>query len=582
MEIRTENRRTLWIAWAALGVLALVVALAGCQGAAQARAERDLSSKDTVVAFVGELSAEASASGEVLAQREAVMSFGTPGRVEEVGVEVGQEVRTGDVLVQLESDALRRALQTAEQNLAIQEANLEELRKGASEGDAAAAQATLESAQAQLDDLLAGPSELELHDAEAALSSARAQLDDLLAGPSRQELARARAALASAQAAVEAEAARYAAIEDQLTVARRELDLAAVDLESAKYFYDALKNDWQHKDYADFSPEVEVYKDAQTAYNVALARYNLNAAGIDDGALRNAQSQLAQAEASLAALTEVKTVDIAAAREQIAQAEASMAALIEEKTVQIAAARAQSAQAEANLADLLEGASPERVAITEAQVEQAKIQVADAQARLAKFRLIAPFDGVVTAVHVEVGELSSGPAIEMVDLGSLEVVVDVDEVDIGNIAVGQETVVTLVTWPDRKLEGEVVAIAPKARAQSEVVIYQVHINADPGDLPLRAGMTADADLITSRREDVLLVANRAIIADRKEGTYYVYRKEGDAVDKVEIAVGLRDRTYTEVTSGLREGDELVIGYDEALWAMDPEEGPPEGIAVEAH
>jgi hypothetical protein len=54
------------------------------------------------------------------------------------------------------------------------------------------------------------------------------------------------------------------------------------------------------------------------------------------------------------------------------------------------------------------------------------------------------------------------------------------------------------------------------------------------------------------------------------------------VDKVEIAVGLRDRTYTEITSGLDEGDELVIGYDEALWAMDPEEGPPEGIAVEAH
>jgi HlyD family secretion protein len=582
MEIRTENRRTLWIAWAALGALALVVALAGCQGAAQARAERDLSSKDTVVAFVGELSAEASASGEVLAQREAVMSFGTPGRVEEVYVEVGQEVQAGDVLVQLESDALGRALQTAEQNLAIQEANLAELRKEGSEPDIAAAQAALASVQAQLDDLLAGPSELELLDAEAALASARAQLDDLLAGPSRQELARARAALDSAQAAVKAEAARYAAIEDQLIVARRELDLAAVDLESAKYFYDALKNDWQHKDYADFSPEVEVYKDAQTAYNVALARYNLNAAGIDDGALRNAQSQLAQAEANLAALTEVKTVEIAAAREQIALAEASMAALTEAKTAQIAAARAQLAQAEANLGDLLEGASPERVAITEAQVEQARIQVADAQARLAKSRLIAPFDGVVTAVHVEVGELSSGPAVEMVEPSSLEVVLDVDEVDIGNIAVGQDTLITLEAWPDRELEGKVVAIAPKARAQSEVVIYQVHISTNPGDLPIRAGMTANADLITSRREDVLLVANRAITADRKEGTYYVYRKKGDVVDKVEIAVGLRDRTYTEITSGLDEGDELVIGYDEALWAMDPEEGPPEGIAVEAH
>jgi HlyD family secretion protein len=541
---------------AVLVALAVVVPLAGC---APARAD-DVSSKDTVKAFVGELSAKTSANGQVLPQREAALSFGTPGRVTHVFVDVGDAVNAGDVLVQIESDALQRAVRNAELNLATQEANLADLREGASAAAVAAARAAVASAQAQLDDLLAGPSAEELADAEATLASAQAQLDDLLSGPSAEELAQARAALASAQAAEEAEAARHAVLDDQLAVARLELDLAAADLESAQYFYDALKNDWQHKDYADFSPEAETLRDAQAAYDVALARYNLTAVNINDSALRSARSQVAQAEASLEALIGDKTVEMANARAQVAQAEASLEALIEEHTAQIASARAQLAQAEADLANLLEGTAPETLAIAQAQVEQGHIQLADAQARLAEATLVAPFDGLVTAVYVDQGELSSGLVVEMVDTGSLEVVLDVDEVDIGSIVLGQQTLITLETWPERELEGEVTAIAPKAQTASSVVHYQVHISLDVADLPVRAGMTANADLIASRREDVLLVANKAITADRDAGTYHVYRVEGDKVEKVEIAVGLRDNAYTEVTAGLREGDELVLDY----------------------
>ena len=576
MRVEKPKKRTARIALLGLIAIMVVILLGGCAGRSVAQAERDLASKDTVQVFTGELSAEASASGQVLPQREARLSFSTPGRVEKVFVDVGDEVRSGDVLIQLESDALQRAVRNAEQNLAIQEANLAELQKDASPGDVASAQAAVVSAQAQLDDLLAEPSDLELADAEATLASAQAQLDDLLAGPSELDLDRAKAALSSAQAAARVEAARYAAMEDQLITARRELDLAAVDLESAQYFYDALKNDWQHKDYADHSPEAERLQDAQTAYSVALARYNLSVAGINDSTYRNAQAQVAQAEANLAALTKEKTVEIASAREQVALGQTNMVALTEEKTAQIASARAQLAQAEANLANLLEGASPENLGIAEAQVAQARIQLADAQARLGRSSLLAPFDGVIIDVHVEVGELASGLAVEMLDPSSLEVVLDVDEVDIGDIAVGQQTIIALETWPGDPIEGQVVAIAPKAKTQSEIVTYQVHVHLDGGELPLRTGMTANADLITSRREDVLLVANRAITADRDAGTYHVYRIKGDTVEKVEIAVGLRDNRYTEITAGLQEGDELVIGYVQETLSFGPGQGGPMG------
>ena len=287
-----QDRAKKWVSWVVFPIVAALVAIlaVGCIRQSNAQSASGLAGEETVRAFVGELSAEANASGTVLPQREAGLSLSAPGRVEELSVEVGDEVVAGQVLVRLESGALQRAVRNAEQGLAIQEANLSELQRGATAEDVAAAQASVVSAQAQLDDLLAGPTDMELADAEAALASAQAQLDDLLAGPGQEDLARAQASLASARAAARAAAARYAAIEDQILVARQQFSLAEVDLRNAQYFYDALANDWQHKEYAPFSPEATRLKDAQTAYNIALARYNLSLADINDSAYRSVQA----------------------------------------------------------------------------------------------------------------------------------------------------------------------------------------------------------------------------------------------------------------------------------------------------
>jgi HlyD family secretion protein len=569
------KRRTIWISTSILAIVA-AVAIGSFVMRQGANADADLEPGQIVTAFVGSLSAEASASGQLVPDREATLSFAAPGRVEQVFVETGSHVRAGDVLVQLETDALKRGVRTAEQTLAIQSANLAELRKGTSKEDIASASAAVESAETQLNDLLAGPRDRDRVSAEAAVFSAQAQLDDLLAGPSDKELAQAQAALDSAVALEKAEAKRYAALDAQTLVARQQLDIAAVSLENARYFYDALKNDWQHKDYADHSPEAQTLKDAQTAYDIALARYQLNAANLNDSAYRGAQAQVAQARAGLNTLTGDRTVEIAGAREQLAQAEASLTALMEEKTTQIAAARAQLTQAQASLASALDGASAERLAMAEAQVAQARISLANARARLDKAALLAPFDGAVTAVHVALGEWAAGPVVEMVDTDSLEVVLDVDEVDIGQIATGMQTVVTLDAWSDEELRGEVVAIAPRGSAQSEIVTYQVHISLEAGVLPVRTGMTANAELITAERNGVLLVSNRAITADRSADKYYVHRVEGDDVTEVEVTIGLRDGNYTEVTSGLQEGEQVIIDYQQGGLTFGPGQGGPMG------
>jgi HlyD family secretion protein len=231
-------------------------------------------------------------------------------------------------------------------------------------------------------------------------------------------------------------------------------------------------------------------------------------------------------------------------------------------------------QAEASLAKLLRGGSEEELQIAEAQVEQALISLEEAQDNLESASLTAPFDGMVTAVHVAIGERASGLAIEMVDPATLRVVLDVDEIDIGAIRVGQRSIVTLESWPNRELDGEVVWIAPKARQTGDIVTYQVHLDLDAGDLPIRTGMTANADVITAQREDVLLIPNRAVVADRRELKYYANRLVNDEIVQVEIDVGLRDNTFTEVISGLDKGDQVVIGTDDDFRFG---EGPPSGM-----
>ena len=166
----------------------------------------------------------------------------------------------------------------------------------------------------------------------------------------------------------------------------------------------------------------------------------------------------------------------------------------------------------------------------------------------------------MTVVHVQPGEIAAGPVVGLVDLDSLEVVLQVDEVDVGSLAVGQPATVTLESYPEAEIAAEVAAIAPAAGASTTgLVTYDVRLRLGESSVPLLAGMTANATLVTAEKRDVLLGPNEAIQVDRTSGTYSVRRQLGDTVEEVEITIGLRDNQYTEVREGLSAGDVLLIG-----------------------
>lgn len=524
VNIEQKDSKLTWIVWGVVLVTAVFL-LSACGQAPPNQAAQE---GEVVTAFIGDLSASASASGKVLPQREATLSLETAGRVETIYVQSGSAVEAGEVLVQLETADLNFAVASAAQALAIQEANLAELKAPATEAEIQAAEAQVASAQAQLQRLQEGPrpeevaaTEANVRAAAANIQSSAERLDQAQAGPGESEIASARVNLAQAEAQ------------------QKNVELA----------WDQAQTDEAR---ADLTVANEALAAAQAQLNALLE-------GADPNAVEAAQANLAAA---------------------VAQRDAAQAQLDQLQNgstdAQIAAAEAQVAQAQANLDSLRTGPTDEEIEIAEAQVEQARLSLSEAEEALAKASLEVPFDGVVTEVLVAEGEFASGPAVEMIDMDSLEVVLSVDEIDIGNLEIGQPATVTLETWPDEEIESEVRAIAPSPdtgpNASSALISYEVRLSLGQTDLPVRSGMTANAQLLTAQREDVLLVPNRAITADRQTGRFYVNLVRGEEIEEVEVTIGLRDNQYTQITSGLAEGDQLQIGGLESPF----ENGPPFG------
>jgi HlyD family secretion protein len=549
-----KKRRVKWI-WIA-GALALVVAAAffGLTWMRSTRvAQMEAAGTGEIVsAFIGDLSTNATASGQVLAQRDASLALAIPGTVAELYVEIGDRVLAGEPLLVLETAELERAVESAQQALIVQETNLAML--------------------------LAPPSAADLLAMEAAVASAQANLDDLLDGPSQDEITAAEASLRSAQASVSSAAARLNALvanasEEEIRAAEIELDLAQKA---------ATRAAERHSTILVTEPGGRLSEDllAEMEFSARVAAVQANAALATaqdtlDQLLNGDPNTIASAQASLA---------LATAQRDTSQAQFDLL-LLGASEAQVAAAEANLAQAKANLDGLQSGPSESQIAVGEIGVEQSRINLQRAENNLAKATLVAPFDGVITAVQISQGEQANGPLVEMVDMNSLEVVLEVDEVDIGEIAVGQPAVITLESWSEMEIEGKVVSIAPRnTGGNSALVSYQVYVSLGEVELPVLVGMTANANLVTTRQKDVLLLPNVAINIDRSTGTYSVNRVGADAAgnqttEEVEVIVGLRDGDHSQITSGLQAGDQVLVGNAIPVQQFGPGSGGGGGMGM---
>lgn len=216
-------------------------------------------------------------------------------------------------------------------------------------------------------------------------------------------------------------------------------------------------------------------------------------------------------------------------------------------------------QAQANYNLVAEGPSDEEIAQAQAEVDRAQAAVEQIQLQLDRAVLVAPFSGTVAEVMVQEGQITSpgSPAFRLLDLSRMPIELDIDEIDIGQIQVGQKALVTLDALPGVELEGRIDFVASAATAEGGVVTYTVRLVLEDNDPGLRVGMTANVAIETQRGEG-LLIPNRAVQVDRETGRFYVEKVTPQGSILVEITPGLSNESLTQVLGGLEEGDQVII------------------------
>jgi HlyD family secretion protein len=229
----------------------------------------------------------------------------------------------------------------------------------------------------------------------------------------------------------------------------------------------------------------------------------------------------------------------------------------------VAVAQVRTAREQVSL--IREKYTPEDLQVAVAEVAQAKAALRIAEANLGYATITAPMGGVVASVSTQQGEtVTSGSAaaqaptfVTIIDLNRLQVDAYVDETDIGKVHVGQEAAFGVDAFPDKEFSGKVTAIYPKALIQQNVVTYDVVITIDNREGLLRPDMTTNTTITVAKREKVLTIPNQA--ARREDGDRVVFLQDGDRLVRRPVKTGWKDKTYTEVLSGLKEGERVVVG-----------------------
>ncbi len=217
-----------------------------------------------------------------------------------------------------------------------------------------------------------------------------------------------------------------------------------------------------------------------------------------------------------------------------------------------------------------------QIGVDAAKLKQARAQVLQSQASLKQLEeqlsyttIVAPMDGVILSRDVEIGDavssilvLGSTATLVMTEGDTSEVYVQgkVDEADIAHVYMGQPARIKVESFRDRLFYGKVTKIAPMGVEKDNVTTFEVRVSINNPGGELKANMTANAEILLDEHKGVLTVPENAVMYDsQKNASVQVPDKsQKDGARKVSVTVGLSNGSVTEILTGLKEGDQVVL------------------------
>lgn len=570
-------------------------------------------------AKMGNISQTVSVTGAVTTSEKIDLNFKTTGTLIEISVKEDDEVKTGQSLARLDDRAARAQVAQAQASLSSAASNLNKILAGASSEDIQISEETVnntktayenakrdyEALAAKLDKDIEGyekavtSAETSLTDSQRNLENAKIYysqavtnakssaitsmetnllLGDIVLNNINYNLSIVRSGITADQQKIyAADAARMSAVNESSS-AKTTINLAKTTDTSADVHLALDKTiSTLNTTLTALSHLLSAVSSASASSTTELAtietvKTNVKAdqasAATALSAVQSSEQSLLNAENNYQTQVDTYQAAVNTANNTLTTAKTNFSTAVASKDVQLASSKASvdNALGSYNLAKAqrdYKTAAPRTVDVSyyRAQVAQASASLQYYKSQLDDYVLKAPTDGKITFVNYSVGEQISltKAVISMLGKNKFYVEVDIPESDIAKVKVENIVTITLDAYPDDvKFNGRVILIYPAETVIQDVVYYKVKVEMDESTYEVKTGMTANCDILTASRENVLTVPYRALQEDEDGGQFVKILVDGKPIEK-DVEVGLRgDEGEIEVISGLSVGDKVII------------------------
>lgn len=507
-----------------------------------------------------------SGTGQVSASNQVDLKVKASGNITYLQAAVGQEVKAGTLIAQIDNSDALKSIRDAEISLENAKLSMEKLLAPADASSITQAENSLERAQESRDQAEESLTKAyedgfnSVTNAFLSLPNLMSGLNDLLFGQASGDL----------QMNVDwyANQAQYFSDEKLLSQAIKYKDDACDSYDRARQLYDQNFIDYKNANRNSSTSTIETlilesYETTKQIANTVKAANNLIDFINDQMKQHNltVPNFVATHRTTLNSYTNTTNSQLSSllsAKTSIANSKSSI--IDANRTI---------LEKENSLAELKAGADEYDVRSQKLSLEQRQISLTDAYSQLADYYIKAPFDGVIAAVNFKKGdEVSSASAIATLVTSQKIAEISLNEVDVAKVAVGQKVTLTFDAISDLSISGEVGEVDALGTVSQGVVSYDVKIVFDTQDERIKSGMTVSAAIITDIRQNVLTVPSSAV---KSSGDVYYVEIFSNATmttgnttitsntppEQRQVEVGLSDDSSTEITSGLTAGDLVV-------------------------
>jgi len=484
-------------------------------------------------------------TGVVKAGGDIDLSFQKVEEIKDILINEGSQVERGQVLAELDNAQLITQLEKARASLDMAQAELDKLLAGAkpekievAETKVTKAQKTLQNAQQHLQDI----KNIAQNDLEVAYQDAVSTLE-------------------SAYLTLSQAFATVREIQDEYFIdtnlesyqVRNEEDEIEIIKEDVKYYRDLVQENYSHNNVDTALSAVQ--EDVQAVMNSLEI--------VDEMCYEPAYRHVVSASDKSALDTEQSNVNttltnLINAQQNIQSTRLSNQSNINQARTAVEEASNTLQQAQKDLTLLTSDPQPEDVSLYKAKVKQAQAQVDLLQQDLAHTRLRAPVAGQVTQLNKEVGESVqlSESVVTLIPNNKLQIKVDVYEEDIPQIDVGDPVKISVVALPEQTFSGQVTNINPAGQVQQGVVYYEVTISFEQTTEKVKPEMTADVEIQTLTKKDVLLIPEDAV--QEEDGDSVVEVSQDGHIKQRKVETGLEQNDQVEILSGLQVGEKIIV------------------------